>query len=55
MQRTVYQYVLWFVELACLITIIYSAWLLVDRPAFAIIVAGLLLATCLYLETKSVD
>lgn len=55
MQKTVFHYVIWFVEVACLLTIIYASWLLVDRPVFALITAAVLLATCLWLETRTAD
>jgi hypothetical protein len=47
------QYVLWALELLSLITILYTSWLLVDRPVFALICACVVLLMCLYVEHTS--
>jgi hypothetical protein len=52
MARTL-AYLLTAVQLACLLTIIYGAYLAIDsRPVFAIVVAGAVLLTSLYVESR---
>jgi len=53
MKNAIPQYVLWVLELLSLITILYTAWLLVDRPVFALICAVVVLFACLYVEHTS--
>lgn len=53
MRNVVPQYVLWALELMSLITILYTSWLLVDRPVFALICACVVLLCCLYVEHTS--
>jgi hypothetical protein len=53
MKNAIPQYVLWVLELLSLITILYTSWLLVDRPVFALICAVVVLFACLYVEHTS--
>lgn len=53
MRNMVPQYVLWALELLSLITILYTSWVLVDRPVFALICACVVLLMCLYVEHTS--
>jgi hypothetical protein len=55
MKNAIPQYVLWVLELLSLITILYTSWLLVDRPVFALICAVVVLLVCLYVEHTSVE
>jgi|SoiMetStandDraft_5_1073268.scaffolds.fasta_scaffold20535_2 hypothetical protein len=45
--------VLWFVQLASLLTILWCSWLLLDREGFALVAAIITLVTSLYLEHTS--
>jgi hypothetical protein len=54
MRNAIPQYVLWVLELLSLITILYTSWVLVDRPVFALIAACVVLLCCLYVEHSSV-
>jgi hypothetical protein len=52
MVRTV-AYLLTFVQLACLLVIVYGAYLAIDsKPVFAIVVASVILAASLYVESR---
>lgn len=53
MKDTVTTYVLWFLELASLLTILYCSWQLLDREVFALVAASIVLFVCLYLEHTS--
>jgi len=52
MRNVIPQYVLWVLEILSLITILYSSWLLVERPVFALICAVVVLLTCMYVEHR---
>jgi len=54
MKNVIPQYVLWVLEILSLIVILYTSWLLVDRPVFALICAVVVLLTCMYVEHRSV-
>jgi uncharacterized membrane protein len=54
MQRTVITYVLWFLQLASLLTILYCASLMLDRPGFALVCAVIILAASLYIEHSTI-
>lgn len=46
-------YLLSAVQLACLLVIVYGAYLAIDsKPVFAIVVAATVLAATLYIETR---
>jgi hypothetical protein len=53
MKNAIPQYVLWVLELLSLATILYTSWLLVERPVFALICAVVVLLTCMYIEHRS--
>jgi hypothetical protein len=53
MRETVTTWVLWFLELASLVVILYCSWQLLDREVFALVAASIVLFTCLYLEHTS--
>lgn len=55
MSRTVITYVLWFLQMASLLTILYCTSLMLDRPGFALVCALLVLAASLYIEHRSID
>jgi hypothetical protein len=55
MRRTAVTYVLWFLQLASLLTILYCTSLLVDRPGFALVCALIVLAASLYIEHSTID
>lgn len=55
MKNAIPQYVLWVLELLSLITILYTSWLLVERPVFALITACVVLLMCLYVEHTSLE
>jgi len=55
MRRTVITYVLWFLQLASLVTILYCTSLMLDRPGFALVCAGIVLAASLYIEHTTLD
>jgi len=55
MKRTVITYVLWFLQLASLLTILYCTSLLLDRPGFALVCALVILFASLYVEHNNVD
>lgn len=43
-------YAIWLIQLACLVTILWCSWLLLDREVFALVAASVVLAVTLYLE-----
>lgn len=47
----VINYAIWLVQVACLATILYCSWLLLEHPTFAIVAAGIVLGATLYIET----
>jgi hypothetical protein len=52
MARTV-AYLLSAVQLACLLVIVYAAYLAIEsKPVFAIVVASVVLAASLYIESR---
>jgi hypothetical protein len=55
MRRTVITYVLWLLQLASLLTILYCASLMLDRPGFALVCASIVLAASLYIEHSTLD
>jgi hypothetical protein len=55
MKRTAVTYVLWFLQVASLLTILYCTSLLVDRPGFALVCALIVLAASLYIEHSTID
>lgn len=55
MRNVMPQYVLWVLEILSLIVILYTSWLLVDKPVFALICAVTVLLTCMYIEHRSLD
>jgi len=55
MKNAIPQYVLWVLELLSLIVILYTSWLLVDRPVFALICAVMVLFSCLYVEHSTMS
>lgn len=46
-------YVIWLIQIVCLITILVCTWLILDRQVFAIVAASVVLATTLYLENTT--
>lgn len=46
-------YVIWLIQVVCLITILVCAWLLLDRQIFALVAASVVLAATLYLENTT--
>lgn len=55
MRKTAVTYGLWFLQLASLIVILYSASLMLDRPGFALVCACIVLASSLYIEHSTLD
>lgn len=53
MRDTISRFILWFVQLASLLTILISAWRLLDRDVFALVAACVTLMASLYLEHTS--
>lgn len=53
MRDTISRFILWFVQLASLLTILISAWRLLDRDVFALVAACVTLVASLYLEHTS--
>jgi hypothetical protein len=53
MRESISSYVLWFVQLASLVIILYCAWQLLEREVFALVAASITLVTSLYLEHTS--
>lgn len=52
MVRTV-AYLLTLIQLTCLLVIVYAAYLAIDsKPVFAIVVASVILAASLYVESR---
>jgi hypothetical protein len=45
-----FAYVLWIIQIACLVIILYCSWQLLDREVFALVAASLTLLTTLYIE-----
>lgn len=43
------------IQAICLVTIIVCAWLMLDRPGFALVAASLVLATTIYEEWRMDD
>jgi hypothetical protein len=42
--------VIWVIQVVCLVTILWSAWVVLDRPLFALVASSIVLAVTLYLE-----
>jgi hypothetical protein len=55
MRRTVITYVLWVLQLLSLLTILYCTSLMLDRPGFALVCAGIVLAASLYIEHTTLE
>lgn len=55
MRRTAVTYVLWFLQVASLLTILYCTSLLVDKPGLALVCALIVLAASLYIEHSTID
>lgn len=53
MRDSISRFVLWFIQLASLVIILYCAWQLLDREVFALVAASITLVTSLYLEHTS--
>lgn len=51
--KAITHYVLWFLELASLIIILYCSWALLDTEVFALVAASITLFTSLYLEHRT--
>lgn len=45
-----FSYVLWIVQVVCLVIILVCCWQLLDRQVFALVAASLTLLTTLYIE-----
>jgi len=48
--RSLYMAVIWVIQVVCLVTILWSAWVVLDRPLFALVASSIVLAVTLYLE-----
>lgn len=49
-----YLWAITLIQSACLVTILWCAWLLLDTPVFALVAASIVLATTLYIENRTV-
>lgn len=48
--RALYIWVIWAIQLFCLVTILWSAWVVLDRPLFALVASSVVLAVTVYIE-----
>lgn len=48
--RTLHATIITIIQSLCLITILWTSWLLLDTPIFALVAASIVLAATLYLE-----
>lgn len=50
--RAIFVYVLWVIQVVCLVIILIISWRQLDREIFALVAAGVVLATTLYIERE---
>lgn len=50
---TFIRYVLWLIQLTCLIVILIASWNVLERSVFAIVAAASVLAASLYVERET--
>jgi predicted neutral ceramidase superfamily lipid hydrolase len=48
--RSIFMGVIWAIQLVCLVTILWSAWVVLDRDLFALVASSIVLGVTLYLE-----
>jgi hypothetical protein len=48
--RVAFIYAMWIVQVVCLATILWTAWIVLDTPLFAMAASSIVLAVTLYLE-----
>jgi hypothetical protein len=48
--RSLYLWAIWVIQLACIVVILWSAWVLLDRPLFALVAASVILGVTIYVE-----
>jgi len=53
MRDSISRFILWFIQLASLVVILYCSWQLLDRAVFALVAASITLVASLYLEHSS--
>ena len=48
--RSFYVMAIWLIQLICLVTILWSAWIILDKPLFALVASSVILAVTIYVE-----
>lgn len=52
--RSLYVWAVSLIQAVCLVIILYCSWLLLDTPLFALVASGIVLATTIYIENRTV-